>query len=478
MADAVSAAAGDVVNNRYTLTERVADWGIGEVWRADDARFADRPVVVKLLPPGDAGLTPMVLARLEAARALRHPHVLPLVDHGVWNGREFAVHELSPLRSLGAWLDDHRGRGELPPLEDLKVVIAHLAAALGAAHRESPALIHEGLSPACVMLREGDAGLRARLFDFGIVPFADPIEADPGSARGVACMAPEQFQGEPADRRTDIFALGLLCFELLTALPDATSSERYRGRGDVPEAVWRALQTALTTERDGRYASVEAMLEALTPAWDQPLERVAHAAPAGDAPAAAPHPGDAPTSPHAVAAPSYDYAPSADDPRALRYQYTADDIAPELLSTTTAPVQIPAEVSAAASAYQLPELPEARTVSFDAAAIFAGVPPAAVADTLSTMRSNRDPRALMEMTRRYRMQAAAQAAAAPAPTPAVVPPPAAPPAPPAPAPRAPVPAPAAKPSGSRRVVVAVFAMLLSFGAVLGVVWLLFRARRH
>lgn len=94
------------------------------------------------------------------------------------------------------------------------------------------------------------------------------------------------------------------------------------------------------------------------------------------------------------------------------------------------------------------------------------------------MRSNRDPRALMEMTRRYRMQAAAQAAAAPAPTPAVVPPPAAPPAPPAPAPRAPVPAPAAKPSGSRRVVVAVFAMLLSFGAVLGVVWLLFRARRH
>ncbi len=147
------------------------------------------------------------------------------------------------------------------------------------------------------MLREGDAGLRARLFDFGIVPFADPIEADPGSARGVACMAPEQFQGEPADRRTDIFALGLLCFELLTALPDATSSERYRGRGDVPEAVWRALQTALTTERDGRYASVEAMLEALTPAWDQPLERVAHAAPAGDGPVAAAPAGDAPPTP-------------------------------------------------------------------------------------------------------------------------------------------------------------------------------------
>jgi serine/threonine-protein kinase len=307
MADAVSAAAGDVVNNRYTLTGRVADWGIGEAWRADDARFADRPVVVKLLPPGDAGLTPMVLARLEAARALRHPHVLPLVDHGVWNGREFAVHELSPLRSLGAWLDDHRGRGELPPLEDLKVVIAHLAAALGAAHRESPALIHEGLSPACVMLREGDAGLRARLFDFGIVPFADPIEADPGSARGVACMAPEQFQGEPADRRTDIFALGLLCFELLTALPDATSSERYRGRGDVPEAVWRALQTSLTTERDGRYASVEAMLEALTPAWDQPLERVAHAAPAGDAPAA---PAATPA-PAAAPAPAATPAPAA-----------------------------------------------------------------------------------------------------------------------------------------------------------------------
>lgn len=54
MADAVSAAAGDVVNNRYTLTGRVADWGIGEAWRADDARFADRPVVVKLLQIGRA----------------------------------------------------------------------------------------------------------------------------------------------------------------------------------------------------------------------------------------------------------------------------------------------------------------------------------------------------------------------------------------------------------------------------------------
>ncbi len=477
MADAVSAAAGDVVNNRYTLTERVTDWGVGEAWRADDARFADRPVVVKLLPAGDAGLTPMVLARLEAARALRHPHVLPLVDHGVWNGREFAVHEHSPLRSVGAWLDDHRARAELPPLEDIKVVIAHIAAALGAAHRESPPLLHEGISPACVMLREGDAGLRARLFDFGIVPFADPIEADPGSARGVACMAPEQFQGEPADRRTDVFALGLLCFELLTALPDAASTERYRGRGDVPEAVWHALQTALTTERDGRYASVEAMLDALTPAWDQPLTP---AVPAHDAPMATAAAGDAPPTPAAEVA--YDYAPTADDPRALRYQYTADDIAPELLATTTAPVQIPAGVAASRAAYQLPELPEARTVSFDAAAIFAGVPAAAMADTLSTMRSNRDPRALMEMTRRYRMQAAAQAAASPAPKPAVVPAPA-PVVTPAPKPvvspaPAPVVTPAAKPSGSRRVVVAVFAMLLSFGAVLGVVWLLFRARRH
>ncbi len=139
-------------------------------------------------------------------------------------------------------------------------------------------------------------------------------------------------------------------------------------------------------------------------------------------------------------------------------------------------------MAASRAAYELPELPEARTVSFDAAAIFAGVAPAAVADTLSTMRSNRDPRALMEMTRRYRMQAAAQAAASPRaearggararraspPRPRRL----------RPRPRAPVPAPAAKPSGSRRVVVAVFAMLLSFGAVLGVVWLLFRARRH
>lgn len=497
--------AGDVVNGRYTLVERVDDWGVGETWRADDARFADRPVVVKLLLSDDDALTSVVLTRLEAVRALRHPHVLPVVDHGAWRGREFVVHEYGPLCSLGAWIDAHRAKGELIPLARLREVIEHVGAALSAGHLDSPPVLHEGVSPACVMIRAGDAAVRARVMDFGIVPLAEPKAVPVGSARGVACMAPEQFQGEPSDPRTDVFSLGLLSLELLAALPDPSGVQsEYRGRGDVSEAVWSVMQRALSTAREDRFATVQSFLDALTPAWEQPAAATVAAG-------AAPAPVAAPSAPAAFegAPPPAIAPPSLDQDQPLRYQLQVDDIAPEQVALPSAPVRVDAPAPQRRATYEMPALPtpppmatpmapdsleppEARTLSFDVASIFPDFAPEARADTLSTMRSNRDPQALMEMTRRYRMQAAAQAAAAPRPAPAssgfVPAPPVAPPATPA-APAAPParrevvkppapPPPAPPPSGARRVVVAVLAMLLSFGAVLGVVWLLFHTRRH
>ncbi|MEZ4389545.1 MAG: protein kinase [Polyangiales bacterium] len=508
MAEAVNA--GDVVNGRYTLIERVDDWGVGETWRADDARFADRPVVVKLLLSGDDALTSVVLTRLEAVRALRHPHVLPMVDHGAWRGREFAVHEHGPLCSLGTWIDEHRAKGALIPLALLRDVIEHVGAALSAGHLDSPPVLHEGVSPACVMLRLGDAAVRARVMDFGIVPLAEPKSVPAGSARGVACMAPEQFQGELSDPRTDVFSLGLLSLELLAALPDpSVVQSEYRGRGDVTEAVWSVMQRALSTAREDRFASVQAFLDALAPAWEQRGERpaagpvAAEAAPAS--PAALSAPAALEAAPPPVIAP-----PSLDQDQPLRYQLHVDDVAPERVAFPSAPVRVDAPAPPRSPTYEMPALPSApaafppppaaypmspgdegapgsRTLSFDVATIFPDFAPDARADTLSTMRSNRDPQALMEMTRRYRMQAAAQAAAAPRPPPTssgfMPAPPMAPPAAPAAPPRAMVkppapPPPAPPPSGSRRVVVAVLAMLLSFGAVLGVVWLLFHTRRR
>lgn len=516
--------ANDLIENRYTLKERVEDWGVGEAWTASDARFADRVVVVKFLPAGEESLTDVVLGRLEAVRALRHPRVLPLVDHGVASGREFAVHEHGPLRSLGAWIDAKRAASQLPALDAVKTIFAHVCEAIAAGHAQSPPVVHEGISPSAVLLRGADEDLRARVFDYAIAPFADPIAAPEGSARGVACVAPEQFQGETPDAQTDQFSLGLLLLELLSALPDADAAPgRYRGRGDVPEAVWQTIQRALHTSRDERFPSVEDFARALVPAWDQPLP----AAPPTPAPVAeAPPVPAAPSAPaqptvrlyddesvaarapavEVIAAPAV-FVPGAQDTAPITEQMIAElDLPEEVGAHTIALPHSPATLERAAQvtapledespveertvamhASEIHDAPASRTVSFDAAALFHDAAP----DALSTMRANRDPRALMEMTRRYRHEAAAKA---PAPqrkntlaAPTFVKAPTRPePAPPAPAPKAEPPAKAAPPpppapakeDGSRRVLTAVVSMLLAFAAVLGIVWALFRARHR
>lgn len=521
--------ANEVIEGRYTLKERVEDWGVGEAWTASDARFADRVVVVKFLPAGEESLTEVVLSRLERVRGLRHKHILPLVDHGVASGREFAVHEHGPLRSLGAWLDAKRAEGVLPPLDAVKSVFGHICEAVSAGHGEDPPIVHEGISPSAVLLRGGDEELRARVFDFGIAPFADPIRAPEGSARAVACVAPEQFQGEEPDARTDQFSLALLLLEMLAALPDPSAAGRYRGRGDVPEAVWQVIQRALHTARDERFPSVKDFASALLPAWEQPLPATQPAAqpsaPVAAMEAAQPvAPSAQPLPPQptvrlyddesvAARAPAIEvisapavFVPGASDTAPIGEQLLADlDLPEEIGARTVAlphgpaaqsmaaryahPVDDPPpeERTAAMEAVAPDGLMESRTVSFDAAALFQDAAP----DALSTMRANRDPRALMEMTRRYRQGAAAKAPSPPrkqtmaAPSPSFVKAPTRPeppaPTPAAPAPKADAPARATPPAtseASRRMLTAVVSMLLAFAAVLGIVWAIFRARHR
>jgi hypothetical protein len=391
------------------------------------------------------------------------------------------------------------------------------------------------LSTSLLLLRHE---LRARLLDFSVAPFADPIDAPPGSARGVACVAPEQFQGETPDLRTDQFSVALLLLEMLAALPDPNGGTgAYRGRADVSQAVWRASQRALSADRAARYPAVRAFAAAVAEAWDVP-DPV-------DAPPPRPEVAAPPAAVAAVTTAAPEVAPEQvirlydDEAIASRYQYSTaarvdevpaappvfvaaaydtaeidehvvsalrDDGAEEVGGRTVALPHGPAAIARAQAAAE-PEVEEpapeertvammraeaddplsSRTVGFDAAALFHdGVP-----DGLSTMRANRDPKALMEMTRRFRAEAGAKAAertrkatvAGPdfarpptRPEPAAAPPapkPTASLAPPRAAPQAPAPA----PEGSRRVLTAVLSMLLAFIVALGVVFAIFRARR-
>jgi Tol biopolymer transport system component len=195
---------------------------MGEVYRARDARL-DRTVAVKVLAP-ELATDPTFRARFEreakAISALTHPRICRLYDIGRDDQTEYLVLELVEGETLAARLE----RGPLP-LRQLLGFGTEIADALEAAHGQG--IVHRDLKPANVMITSGGI----KLLDFGLAkntPGAggqalSQLATAPGTgtAQGTIIgtlqyMAPEQVQGQPADVRTDIFALGALLHEMAT----------------------------------------------------------------------------------------------------------------------------------------------------------------------------------------------------------------------------------------------------------------------
>ncbi len=196
---------------------------MGEVYRAIDTRV-DRTVAVKILPP-EASAQPERRQRFErearAVARLNHPHICALYDVGHQDGVEFLVMEFLEGETLAARLS----RGALP-LDDALRHATALAQAIARAHREG--IVHRDIKPSNVMLTETGA----KLLDFGLAKLHEPektplatlgeISTDQaisfeGTIVGTfAYMAPEQLEGRTVDGRTDIYALGLLIYEMIT----------------------------------------------------------------------------------------------------------------------------------------------------------------------------------------------------------------------------------------------------------------------
>jgi eukaryotic-like serine/threonine-protein kinase len=205
----------------YEILSPLGAGGMGEVYRARDTRLG-REVAVKVLP---AGLTSSEQARLRFEREARtisqlsHPHICALFDVGREGDVEYLVMELLE----GQTLSDRLARGPLGPEQTLRYG-AQIADALDKAHRQG--VVHRDLKPGNVML----ASSGAKVLDFGlargmVAPSGEPLTALPtetplteaGMVLGtVQYMAPEQLEGKEADARTDIFALGLVLYEMAT----------------------------------------------------------------------------------------------------------------------------------------------------------------------------------------------------------------------------------------------------------------------
>ncbi len=200
---------GTVVGERYRIVGLLGRGGMGEVYRADDLRLG-QAVALKFLPP-DLASDPVRLARfhneVRLARQVSHPNVCRVHDIGDVDGQPFLSMEYVDGEDLSSLL---RRIGRLP--KDKAVEIARqICAGLAAAHDQG--VLHRDLKPSNVML---DGRGRARLADFGLAAAAGQAE-NPGSRAGTpAYMAPELLSGGEASARSDIYALGLVLYELFT----------------------------------------------------------------------------------------------------------------------------------------------------------------------------------------------------------------------------------------------------------------------
>jgi serine/threonine protein kinase len=203
-------APGSIVAGRYRLVALLGRGGMGEVYRADDLTL-DQPVALKFLPEG-VGTDPDKLAQfhneLRTARQVSHKNVVRLYDLGETGGRRFLTMEYVDGEDLASLL---RRIGRIP--QDKAIELARqLCAGVAAAHERD--VLHRDLKPANVMI-DGDGNVR--ITDFGIATSGMAGTATAGVFAGTPqYMAPEQLNGQPASVRTDLYALGLVLFEIFT----------------------------------------------------------------------------------------------------------------------------------------------------------------------------------------------------------------------------------------------------------------------
>jgi eukaryotic-like serine/threonine-protein kinase len=202
-----------VLGGRYRLRSLLAVGGMGAVWVADDAVLG-RQVAVKLLGEalaGDGLAAERLRREARAAARLLHPGVARVLDLGEDGGRPYLVMEL--LR--GESLADRLARaGPLPPAEAVRVVAA-AAEALQAAHQAG--IVHRDVKPGNVFLT-GDG--EVKLLDFGIASAANEAALTGGGLIGTAAyLAPERMLGHHATPAADVYALGVLLYELLAGRP-------------------------------------------------------------------------------------------------------------------------------------------------------------------------------------------------------------------------------------------------------------------
>ena len=235
---------GAIFDNRYRVLGLLGRGGMGEVYHADDLRLGQQ-VALKFLP-ADLSRDPVRLAQfhneVRTARQVSHPNVCRVYDIGEFDGQLFITMEYVDGEDLSILL---RRIGRLPEDKGLEIA-RQICAGLAAAHERG--VLHRDLKPANIML---DGAGKVRIMDFSLAAVGEVTDIRAGTP---AYMAPEQLAGQEVTVRSDVYALGLVLYEIFTgkrAFEAKTLSElieqHHAGMLTTPTSIVKSLDPAIET---------------------------------------------------------------------------------------------------------------------------------------------------------------------------------------------------------------------------------------
>jgi serine/threonine protein kinase len=276
---------GDVLDGRYVLQDPIGEGGVGLIYRAIQFKV-QRPVAVKFLQRemvGEHSLKPRFEREAMALAALAHPNIVRLQDYGIARGNPFLVMEFVEGRTLRGLLNQTGGPLSVTRALALTRQLLH---ALAYAHQHG--IVHRDLKPANLIVQElPQQPEHLKVLDFGFAKFMPGSELDLGAQLTRAghtfgsppYMSPEHATGSPVDGRSDIYSVGILLFEMLTAqrpfegeihellrhhltTPAPPLAAKNPELADQPE-LQRLIDRSLAKNREQRFANAGDFLQAL-----------------------------------------------------------------------------------------------------------------------------------------------------------------------------------------------------------------------
>ena len=344
---------GKVIADRYLLVEKIGQGGSGTIYRGEHTTLRKRVAVKILHAQLSTDDTALERFRREATTVaeLDNDHILQVLDFGrTDDNRLFFAMEYLEGETLTKVLE----RDKQLPIPRAIDILTQIAEALMEAH--GLGYVHRDLRPRNVFLinKRGRADF-VKLLDFGLAKLVLPNLEAKQTAMGMTFgdpryMSPEQARGEALDRRSDIYSLGAIAYEVLTGAPPYTGSGTFEilqqhldapvprvrdRRPDCPEWLDAAVQRALAKKPDGRFVTVLKLLESLRaqqpPAPADASEKAAHAKLSAERPVPAPAPASAP----AVATPVVPSMGPPTRPRAAAVEQLPPSSPRETLAMTT-----------------------------------------------------------------------------------------------------------------------------------------------